>query len=272
MTLKNNDDNNYNNGYSSYDNSYNNDYNNNYYNSYNQNYNQGYNQGYGNAGNQAAYYQNTYVNQDEVTPQSYNMIIGATLLYGFVVNIIMIATCYDFVANINPVVFYVLYFGMALAGGLMVHRSDNPVISFIGYNLYVLPLGMVLTLTINMLLGYGYESMIITAFAITAIVTVVMMILGAVFPSFFLSIGSTLCISLLITVIVEIVLALLGINLGIISYIVVLIFCGYIGYDWAKANAVPKTIDNAIDSAAELYVDIIALFMRVLSILARAND
>ncbi|MBR3600077.1 MAG: US12 family protein, partial [Lachnospiraceae bacterium] len=90
--------------------------------------------------------------------------------------------------------------------------------------------------------------------------------------SFFLSIGSTLCISLLITVIVEIVLALLGINLGIISYIVVLIFCGYIGYDWAKANAVPKTIDNAIDSAAELYVDIIALFMRVLSILARAND
>lgn len=269
MTLKNNDDNSYNSGYNSYDNSYNTNY---YNQNYNQSYNQGYNQGYGTAGNQAAYYQNTYVNRDEITPQSYNMIIGATLLYGFVVNIIMIATCYDFVANINPIIFYILYFGMAIAGGLMVHKSDNPVISFIGYNLYVLPLGMVLTLTINMLLGYGYESTIITAFAITAIVTVVMMLLGAAFPRFFLSMGSTLCISLLITVIVEIVLALLGINLGIVSYIVVLIFCGYIGYDWAKANAVPKTVDNAIDSAAELYVDIIALFMRVLSILARAND
>lgn len=271
MNLKNDDNYNYNSDYSNY-NSYDNGYNNNYYNNYNQSYNQGYNQGYNNVGNQAAYYQNTYVNRDEITPQSYNMIIGATLLYGFVVNIIMIATCYDFVANMNPVVFFLLYIGMAIAGGIMVHKSDNPVTSFIGYNLYVVPLGMVLTLSINMLMGSGNESIIITAFAITAIVTVVMMLLGAAFPSFFLSIGRTLFVSLLLTVVVEIVLLLMGINLGIISYVVVLIFCGYIGYDWAKANTMSKTIDNAIDSAAELYVDIIALFMRILNILSRAND
>jgi len=79
-------------------------------------------------------------------------------------------------------------------------------------------------------------------------------------------------ITLLITIVVEIVMMFLGANLGIIDYIVVLIFCGYIGYDWARANACAKTVDNAVDMAAELYVDIINLFIRILSILARSND
>ena len=82
----------------------------------------------------------------------------------------------------------------------------------------------------------------------------------------------TLCISLLITVVVEIILFFVGIQLGIIDYVVVLIFCGYVGYDWAKANVQTKTVDNAIDSASELYVDIVNLFVRILRILARAND
>ncbi|MBT7579493.1 MAG: hypothetical protein HN633_12065, partial [Candidatus Marinimicrobia bacterium] len=47
------------------------------------------------------------------------------------------------------------------------------------------------------------------------------------------------------------------------------IFCGYIGYDWGRANQIPKTLDNAVDSAAALYMDIINLFLRVLRILGR---
>ena len=49
----------------------------------------------------------------------------------------------------------------------------------------------------------------------------------------------------------------------------VVIFSGYIGYDWARANMIPKTLDNAIDSAASLYIDIINLFIRILQILSR---
>ncbi|HCA63484.1 MAG TPA: hypothetical protein DEP73_05025, partial [Pseudomonas sp.] len=51
--------------------------------------------------------------------------------------------------------------------------------------------------------------------------------------------------------------------------IVVLIFCGYVGVDWGRANQIPKTLDNAIDSAAALYMDIINLFLRILRILGR---
>lgn len=254
---------------------YNNGYDNNGYNGYND-YNNGYNgynSGYNNYNNQAAYYQqNTYIQRDEISPQTYNMIIGGVLLYGFIVNMIMVSCLGDFAMSMNPIAFTIAYFIMAIVGGFMVHKSDNPVISFIGYNLIVIPMGLCLTIIINAYLSAGYESTIITAFLITAVVTLVMMGLGAMFPTFFLSIGKTLCISLLITVVVELILFFVGIQLGIFDYIVVLIFCGYVGYDWAKANVQTKTVDNAIDSASELYVDIVNLFVRILRILARSNN
>lgn len=263
----------YNNGYD------NNGYNNNGYNNYNNGYNNyndgynGYNNGYNNDYNaQTAYYQNDYIIRDEISPQTYNMIIGATLLYGFIINMIMVACCGDFAMSMNPITFTIVYFVMAISGGLMVRKSDSPVISFIGYNLIVIPLGLCLTIIINAYLSAGYESTIITAFLITAVVTLVMMGLGAMYPTFFLSIGKTLAVSLLITVIAELILFFMGIQLGIIDYIVVLIFCGYVGYDWAKANIQSKTVNNAIDSACELYIDIVNLFIRILRILARSND
>ena len=55
------------------------------------------------------------------------------------------------------------------------------------------------------------------------------------------------------------------------DYVVVLLFCGYVGFDWARAQQYPKTLDNAIDCAADIYVDIINLFIRILSIIARSK-
>lgn len=154
----------------------------------------------------------------------------------------------------------------------MVNGSSNPVVSFIGYNLIVVPLGLVLTVLLNLFSLAGYDAIIATAFGITTIVTIGMMMLSAAFPRFFLSLGRTLGVTLILTIVVEIIMLIAGASLGIIDYVVVLIFCGYIGYDWARANACAKTVDNAIDSAAELYVDIVNLFIRILSILARSRD
>lgn len=246
-----------NNGYNNYDN-YNNGYNS--YNNYNGNYN-----------SQTTYYQEPVL-RDEITPQAYNMIIGATLLYGFLINCFMVAFCYDAVASMNPIAFTISYFVMALIGGFMVNKSESPVVSFIGYNLIVIPMGLCLSLIINTYLSYGYQNTVLAAFLITAVVTIVMMVLGAMFPTFFLSIGRTLGVSLLITVVVELILFFIGIDLAITDYIVVLIFCGYVGYDWAKANANIKTVNNAVDSASELYVDIVNLFVRILRILARSQN
>ena len=74
------------------------------------------------------------------------------------------------------------------------------------------------------------------------------------------------------TIVVEIVALLLGFAVGWIDFIVVGIFTLYVGFDWSRAQAYPKTIDNAVDSAIDIYMDIINLFVRILSILSRHDD
>jgi FtsH-binding integral membrane protein len=99
-----------------------------------------------------------------------------------------------------------------------------------------------------------------------------MMVLGTLFPAFFKRIAGALTIALLCVIVVELIATFfLHKQYGIIDWIVVVIFCGYIGYDWGRANSIPPTIDNAIDSAASLYLDIINLFLRILRILGRRD-
>lgn len=211
---------------------------------------------------------------NEITPQAYNLVIGATLLYGFIMNCLLVYFCADSAAAIiegNPILFYVGYIVLILIGSFMIHGSSNPAVSFVGYNLFVLPLGLILSYIINAYNAAGYSDIVTTAFAITALVTFVMMAISSIFPYFFLSMGRTLGVTLLVTVILEVIMFFAGAALGIFDYLVVLIFCGYVGYDWARANACAKTVDNAVDCAAELYIDIVNLFVRILSILSRAN-
>lgn len=212
--------------------------------------------------------------EEEISTNKYNMIIAGVLFYGFIINCFMVNFCYDAAFSLasSGFVFYLLYFAMVLIGSFLIHGSSNPAISFVGYNLIVVPLGLVLTVVLNAYASAGYQSTITTAFAITAIVTLAMMVISSVVPNFFLSLGRTLFVTLLVTVIIELILAFLGAPLAIIDYIVVLLFCGYIGYDWARANQCAKTVDNAIDCASDLYVDIINLFLRILRILSRANN
>ena len=267
----------YNNGYNNYDNNpYNNQNNNQYNYQYNNQYqydsgynaNNGYN-GYNNGYN-AGYGSSAKI----ISSEMYNLIIGGVLLYGFIVNAIMTAVFGDSILRFvmtNPIVFYIGYFILAITGTLMVRKSDNPVVSFIGYNLMVVPIGMVIAVSVTLYGLIGYNMVVATAFGITAAVTLIMMVISSIFPNVFLKMGQTLGITLLITIVVEAIMLLVGASLGIIDYIVVAIFCLYVGYDWAKANAIEKTADNAIDSASELYLDIVNLFLRIMRILARAN-
>jgi FtsH-binding integral membrane protein len=208
----------------------------------------------------------------EISPQAYNLVIGGTLLYGFIINCLLVYFCADSAYGIidgNPILFYIGYAVMILVGSFMVHGSNNPVVSFIGYNFFVLPMGLILSYIINAYNLAGYADIVTAAFGITAIVTFVMMAVSSMFPDVFLGIGRALGITLLVTILVEIVMMFVGVSLAITDYVVVLVFCGYVGYDWARANACAKTVDNAVDSAAELYIDIVNLFVRILSILSR---
>ena len=69
-----------------------------------------------------------------------------------------------------------------------------------------------------------------------------------------------------------IVLLILGVKQVWIDWVVAAIFTLYIGYDIYRSQQYPKTLDNAVDSALDIYMDIANLFIRILSILGKRND
>lgn len=195
----------------------------------------------------------------------YNLVIGLTLCWGFGVNWLMVTNIDpNAIAAINPWVFFIGYFASCFFGVYLFRTSSNPMVSFIGYNFVVVPFGLI----INMVVARYDADLVAQAMRVTGAVTIGMMCFGSLFPAFFQRIAGALTIALLLVIVVELIeVFVFGIHHGIIDWIVVLIFCGYIGYDWARANNIPKTLDNAVDSAAALYMDIVNLFLRILRIL-----
>lgn len=202
-----------------------------------------------------------------VSDRVYNATIGGVLLWGFFVNYMTVTNVP--VETILAIPWWMLlvgYFLSVLVGTMMYQSSDKPAISFLGYNFIVVPVGIVLTPFL-----YGIDPNIIgKAMILTGGFTGIMMTLGIMYPSFFLSLGRVLFFSLLLMIGVQFAMAFFfHLESGVIDWIIALIFCGYIGYDWARANKIPKTLDNAVDSAASLYLDIINLFIRIIRILGR---
>lgn len=204
-----------------------------------------------------------------ISATAYNLVIGLTLLWGFAANWLMVTQIDpQLIANINIWLFLIGYFASCIFGIFLFTGSSNPAVSFVGYNFIVVPFGLVINLVVS-----RYDSDVVSeAILITGLVTLGMMCLGSMFPAFFKKIRNALTMALLLVIVVELVcLLVFKIHHGIIDWIVVLIFCGYIGYDWGRANQIPKTLDNAVDSAAALYMDIINLFIRILRIIGKSK-
>lgn len=204
---------------------------------------------------------------DFITTNTYNIIIGAVVLYGFIVNALMIAFCGDVFAGMNPIALLVGYFILCLLG-VFITRSNNPIASFIGYNFVVVPIGALLSVCLPMF----DPSDILAAFVVTGIVVVIMIAVSASFPKLFARMGTALFIALLVSFVSELIATWLGYGGDIFNWIFVVLFSLYIGYDWHKAQVYPKTIDNAVDSALDIYLDIINLFIRLLEIFSKSDD
>ena len=203
----------------------------------------------------------------ELSVKSYNLLIGLVLLYGFFINAVIVKFATPLFAEMNPWTLLIGYFISCLIGALIVNISHSPIISFLGYNLIVVPLGAVLSLSLP---SFPAEK-IIAAAVITGTVTFLMMLLSISFPNFFSKLGLALFLSLLIGVIVEFIAMLLGYGGSMFDWFFVVIFSLYIGYDWNRAQQYYKSADNAVDSAVDLYLDIINVFLRILSLIGRKD-
>ncbi len=208
-----------------------------------------------------------FIGAQQISPSLYNLTIGLILCWGFFVNWLMMMTIpVESLYAIDHRLFFIGYFLCCMAGSFILNRSENPLISFFGYNLIVVPFGLVL----NVVVSQFDSALVLEAMRVTGEITFVMMLLGSMYPAFFQGIGRALFFALLITLVVQLAeVFIFHKSHPLTDWAVALIFSGYIGYDWARANAIPKTLDNAIDSAAALYLDIINLFLRILRILSR---
>lgn len=205
---------------------------------------------------------------EKISTKNYNIIIGLVLLWGFIANIVMCTLLQDFfIAWSNHMIALIVgYIISGFIGVIINTTAKNSLCCFIGYNMVVLPLGVVLSIT----LGAYTRTSIIKALVITTLVTIFMIVFSCIQPEAFASMGKTLFVSLTTVVIVEFFMLVTGIYAPKWwDWLVALLFCGYIGYDWYKAQQKEKTVKNAISSAFDLYLDIINLFLRILE---AAND
>lgn len=209
----------------------------------------------------------------EISERAFNLIIGAMLLWGFFLNYVTVAAfgrqVMAMVYGMNPAVFLIGYFVLVLAGNALVVKG-GPALSFVGYTMIAAPIGILVCMSVQ---GIPVDT-VKSAVLITAVVTLSFMIAGTLFPGFFLRLGRVLFFSLLFTIVGGLVSMLLFRGRGYMLYewLGAGIFSLYIGYDWARANTCARTVDNAIDLSASLYLDIINLFLRILRILNSRRD
>ena len=204
----------------------------------------------------------------QVTERAYNMTIGLTLLWGILINVVMAVFFTYQILSLNYILVLVVYFVGTIGCSILVHKSSSLAVSFAGFTGMAICMGLLLTFYVTAFSGHS----VAYAFIATGLVTVIMVILSMLYPAFFEGLGRTLIISLLACIILQVVGSLLfGLPMTILDYAVALIFCGYIGLDWCRAQRYPKTLDNAIDSAADIYLDVVNLFIRVLSITGKRS-
>ena len=130
--------------------------------------------------------------------RTYNMALGGSVMYGLILNIVMCLTLGKTLTDTmeaNPIYAIYLFVGYivcSIVGVLMSSKSKSPVISFIGYNLVVVPIGLVLSLMINAYIQGGAGDIVVQAIVYTAVITGCMIVLSIAFPNFFSGLGKLL--------------------------------------------------------------------------------
>lgn len=203
-----------------------------------------------------------------LSARTYNIVIGLFLLWGFIVTDFIASGHLNFMFTIlqNWTLFIIFYFVMTLAGSFLIGRSKSVVVRIIAYHIILIPIGLLLTLVVS-----SYDSVTVgKALGATASIAVLMTALSVIMPNFFLKMGRVLFVSLVIGIIAQLVLSFAtGTNPIWIDWLMVVIFAGFIGYDWAVAQRYPMTVGNAVYVAASVYIDIVNIFLRLLSIFGR---
>ena len=209
-----------------------------------------------------------YSDDTIISSRKFNAIMVAVVLWGLVVNVFLCRTVGDVYRFINPILFPVLYLVLAIGGTVIAAKSDDPLISFLGYNMIVVPFGLVISTLVESYGGLD-SRIVLDAFVYTALISFGMLGMSLAFPQLFEKLGGVLLSCLLGVIVCELLLMLFRVRQTATDWIVAVIFSVYIGYDIYRSQKFVKTVDNAVDCALDIYLDIANLFLRVLRLMGR---
>ena len=99
----------------------------------------------------------------QVTERAYNMTIGLTLLWGILINVVLL-----------------IYFVGTIGCSILVHKSSSPAVSFAAFTGMAMSMGLLLTFYVAAFTGHS----VAYAFIATGLVTVIMVILSMLYPAF----------------------------------------------------------------------------------------
>lgn len=151
--------------------------------------------------------------------------------------------------------------GVVLMSGAVKRQSVAR--SLVGFALFVASFGL---LSATAIAQYDLPT-INAAFVATAAITLVFGGLGLAFPRVFQRMAGVLSVALIALVIVQVVMALLGVDQTWLDIAVIVVFCGFIGYDMHQAAIVEPTLPNAVFMASNLFLDIMNVFIRIVDIM-----
>jgi len=209
-----------------------------------------------------------------ISTQAYNAIIGGVLLWGLLVNYLLcskVTTISTLFPNMSPIVFAIVYIVVVVIGIMITLKAQNPAVSFLGYNIVVVPFGIVISTLVEHYGGIS-SNVVSQAFLYTLLIAAAILATVVFFPKAFEKVGRALGIALLGAILCELILLIFGVRQIWMSWVAAGLFSLYLGYDFYRSQQYPKTVKNAIASAMDIYMDLANLFIRLLEIFGNSKD
>lgn len=164
-----------------------------------------------------------------LTAREYNVAIFSMILYGLVVNFLICFFCSDMAVTVNSFVFFLTYLVCVIVGCVMSTASTNPVAGFVGYNLIVLPSGVVISVAVQEYGGLGSE-VVTESFLVATLIIATMTLFAVLNPQFRNRLGILLFMALMGLIAAEVILLFMGMESSVISWVSAIILSFYISY------------------------------------------
>ena len=205
-----------------------------------------------------------------IEDRKYLLTILGCLVWGFFVNYLICITLGKYLITSQNASFLYLIIPLQIVSVFMNAFAKKAVTKFIAYNLLVVPMGIEIAFVVSLMNAMGAVDAVYMAILGTAVIGALMFALAYFKTDAFLSLGSTLLwvtLAALPAAIIMMIFAPAG--YAMMDAFFVLLFAFWLGFDISRAMQQPKSVENAITAAFDVYYELAYNLLRLLLIMAR---